>query len=224
MNVTYMDEHKIDNIGVYFNDPNTDVDFLPSPFKITGERYVRDREVTYSVKAYITEELDVKSGCKVYKKKDSYRKCRNDEIKTQMNDLIGCVPIWFTENPGKCELVNMSRDAAGSLYDTLFDIYSKHYTSRCEEPCTSVTYKIKHISTDPRNGGSIFFVFDQSAVLTKTHLVISGFSLVNRIGGIIGFCRNILWFLLFLTGISRLIDIIKAHISFSKGKNENGED
>ena len=42
-----MAEKNITDVGVYFTDPNNKVDFLPPPFKIRGERFVANREITY---------------------------------------------------------------------------------------------------------------------------------------------------------------------------------
>ena len=80
-------------------------------------------------------------------------------------------------------------------------------------------YQAEHKSTDPEKGGAIVFIFDQTAISSETHFVIDGFTLVNRIGGIIGFCRNIFWFLLFLTGLSKTIEFIMDYFNCLQQKN-----
>ena len=112
------------------------------------------------------------------------------------------------------------RDLAGAVYNILFDIYAQSYPSKCKEPCTFHSYQAEHKSKDPRKGGSIFFIFDQTAISSETHLVIDGFNIVNRIGGIIGFCRNIFWFLLFLTGLSKTIEFIIKYFICLQQKND----
>ena len=52
----------------------------------------------------------------------------------------------------------------------------------------------------------MFIVYDQVVDVTRSQLVIDTFTLVNRLGGCIGFCKEILWLTLLLAGIS---DIIK---------------
>jgi hypothetical protein len=169
----------------------------------------------------VTEELQDDAGCQVYKNVDEYGTCRNNEIRSRMMNLIGCIPIWFTDKPEKCGPLNISRDLAGAVYDILFDIYAESYSSKCKKPCTSVRYQAEHKSTDPEKGGSIVFIFDQTAISSETHLVIDGFTLVNQIGGIIGFCRNIFWFLLFLTGLPKTIEFIMEYFMCLQQKNDS---
>ena len=54
---------------------------------------------------------------------------------------------------------------------------------------------------DPnKDGMQMFIVFDQKVEVVNTQLDINMLSLVNRMGGIIGFCKEVLWILLILTG------------------------
>ena len=56
-----------------------------------------------------------------------------------------------------------------------------------------------------RPGMQMFIVYDQVVDVTRSQLVIDTFTLVNRLGGCIGFCKEILWVTLLLAGISNII-------------------
>ena len=96
----------------------------------------------------MTEELQDDAGCQVYKNVDEYGTCRNKEIRFRMKNLIGCIPIWFTDKPEKCGPLNISGDLAGGVNDILFNIYAQSYPSKCREPCTlaKLQYHLKLIS------------------------------------------------------------------------------
>ena len=39
----------------------------------------------------------------------------------------------------------------------------------------------------------MFIVFDQMVDVSRSQLVVDGFTFVNRLGGTIGFCKELLW-------------------------------
>ena len=47
-------------------------------------------------------------------------------------------------------------------------------------------------------GHSLYLVLDQTVDLYKSNLVIDTFSLFTHVGGIMGFCKEILWILLII--------------------------
>ena len=110
----------------------------------------------------------------------------------------------------QCGPFSLASDLRNTLFDLLFELYSGLYTSQstqCSPPCTSLHYQAYHKSTDAKAGGmQMFIVYDQVVDVTRSQLVIDTFTLVNRLGGCIGFCKEILWLTLLLAGIS---DIIK---------------
>ena len=85
-------------------------------------------------------------------------------------------------------------------FQLLFDVYTGLYTSRnseCRVPCDEVEYQVFHRSTDTREGGyTMFLVFDQVVDVSRSHLVVDGLTFVNRLGGTIGFCKELLWTIL----------------------------
>ena len=46
----------------------------------------------------------------------------------------------------------------------------------------------------------MFIIYDQVVEVSRSQLVTNTFSLVNRLGGCIGFCKEILWVALLLGG------------------------
>ena len=118
-----------------------------------------------------------------------------------MVSMLGCVPLWFTDSPGPCGPLNISREAVTSAYDLFYGLYIGKYPSRCKHPCNRVHYKVSHKSKDPKeNGRQLFIVFRQEVDVVRTQLVINTFNLVTRIGGLIGFCKEVLWIILLTAG------------------------
>ena len=201
----------LSNIGIFLIDPNNNVGFLPSPYKISEFRFFPNTEVTYFISTTVTEHLESASDCKIYKAQGEYRDCRVMEIREQLTDLIGCVPVWFTGAPETCGPLNITQSTARSAYDFLVDVYAQNFPSRCKAPCTSVKYEASHKSTDSRlDRNAIFLFFDQDVLQIKSQLVVDGFSLINRVGGIIGFCRNLFWLILIIIGASKTFYALKT--------------
>jgi hypothetical protein len=58
-------------------------------------------------------------------------------------------------------------------------------------------------------------------MLSKTQLVVDGFTLFNRIGGIIGFCRNILWLLFLFSGLYKIVEYVRKTVGAYNNKNSH---
>ena len=203
----------LSNIGIFLIDPNNNVAFLPSPYKISEFRFFPNTEVTYFISTTVTEHLESASDCKIYKAQGEYRDCRVMEIREQLTDLIGCVPVWFTGAPETCGPLNITQSTARSAYDFLVDVYAQNFPSRCKVHCTSVKFEASHKSTaSTLDRNAIFLFFDQDVLQIKSQLVVDGLSLINRIGGIIGFFRNLLWLLLIITGVFKTFYALKTDI------------
>ena len=114
----------------------------------------------------------------------------------------------------QCGPFSLASDLRNTVFDLLFELYSGLYTSQssqCAPPCTSLQYTAYHKSTDAKAGGmQMFIVYDQVVDVTRSQLVIDTFTLVNRLGGCIGFCKEILWLTLLLTGITNIIKKLRG--------------
>ena len=224
VNTSFMEINNVSNFGVYFEDPYNYKKFLPSSYKISGPRYVKKSDVHYYLKTYVTYDLGTISDCKVYERIKDYGKCIEDEIRARVTKSLGCTPLWFTDTPSSCSPVNISKEASQMVHTTLIDMYNNDYPhlSSCKSPCKSVKYTAIHKNYDlAQDGGQLWIAFDQFAMLSKTQLVVDGFTLFNRIGGIIGFCRNILWLLFLLSGLYKIVEYVKKTMGAYAYNNEN---
>ena len=108
--------------------------------------------------------------------------------------MIGCIPLWFTDNPTQCGPFTLTTEARTAVFDLLFDLYSGLYTSQssqCPSPCSTSTYQAQHKSTDVKSEGmDMFIIYDQVVEVSRAQLVTNTFTLVNRLGGCIGFCKE----------------------------------
>ena len=50
-----------------------------------------------------------------------------------------------------------------------------------------------------QGGHSLYLIFDQTVDLYKSNLVVDTFTLFTHVGGIMGFCKEILWILLIIS-------------------------
>ena len=94
------------------------------------------------------------------------------------------------------------------MFDLLFDLYPGLYSStssQCPLPCATLSYQAHHKSTDVKaEGMDMFIIYDQIVEVSRAQLVINTFTLVNRLGGTVGFCKEILWLSLLFGGIVNL--------------------
>ena len=64
---------------------------------------------------------------------------------------------------------------------------------------------------------TMFLVFDQLVDVSRSQLVINTFSLLNRLGGYIGFCKEILWITLLIAGLDTFFkSMLNYIINFGK--------
>lgn len=114
----------------------------------------------------------------------------------------------------QCGPFSLSSERRNEAFDLLFDLYSGLYTaqsSQCLLPCSSLQYQAYHKSTDAKaDGFQMFIIYDQIVDVSRSQLVINTFTLVNRLGGCIGFCKEILWLTLLLGGLSSLLEKING--------------
>ena len=73
-----------------------------------------------------------------------------------------------------------------------------------------MVYQAYHKSTDAKAGGfQMFLVYEQIVEVSRSQLVINTFTLVNRLGGCIGFCKEILWLTLLIGGLTTVLEKIR---------------
>ena len=78
----------------------------------------------------------------------------------------------------------MTEETADIVFDSLFGIEKNSFKSKCFTPCTSVEYVVELKSKDAVPG-------DNAAVYIFA-FVVDPFTLLNRLGGTIGICKEVL--------------------------------
>ena len=101
LNKEVMDFIGITNAKIYFRDPNANLQFISPPLKIKEIVFNAGKETVYDLKSKVTIQLadDPMTKCMDYEIFGQYEKCRDEEMKEIFQSLIGCVPIWFTDQP-----------------------------------------------------------------------------------------------------------------------------
>ena len=145
-----------------------------------------------------------------------YARCKDEEMREIFQSLIGCVPIWFTDQPGHCGQRKTTDENAAIIYDLFSSLEAESFMSKCLPPCTAVDYDIKYKSTTSRaSSGSVrvSIIFHQNVQVARTSFVIDSFTVLNRLGGTIGICKAVLWCILCLVGVAQSgKQIIKAFL------------
>ena len=75
--------------------------------------------------------------------------------------------------------------------------------SKCLPPCTSVEYVVELKSKDAARdeNAAVYINIGQTVQITRSAFVVDHFTLLNRLGGTIGICKEALWCILFLVGL-----------------------
>ena len=96
----------------------------------------------------------------------------------------------------------MSEKTTAIVYDLLSGVEAGSFISKCLPPCTTVEYNIEHKSTPitPIGEEAMFILIDQNVQVARTSLVINLATLLNRLGGTIGICKEAMWCILILVG------------------------
>ena len=104
MDKKIMDSHGLTNIDVYFRDPNANLQFSAPSFKIQGGVFNSGQKKHYALKTKVGIKLaeDPRTACKEYEMSGQYENCKEEELRDLFHSLIGCVPIWFTDQPEHC--------------------------------------------------------------------------------------------------------------------------
>ena len=194
----------VENVNIYFQDPNANLQFdLPS-FKIKESMFRSGLKLTYDLKSRVRIQLaeDTRTACKEYKIFRQYENCRDEEMKDIFQSLIGCVPVWFMDQPGHCGHQNTTERNLDIVYDLMTSVGAGSFLSKCLPPCTSVEYIAQQRNTQAINDGmEIIIYLDQNVQVTRTTFVIDLFTLLNRLGGTDGICKEALWCILILVGV-----------------------
>ena len=175
VNKEVMDFIGMENVKIYFRDPSANVQFISPPFKIKETVFNAVKETFYDLKSKVTTQLadDPMTKCMDYEIFGQYENCKDEEMKDKFQSLIGCVPIWFTDQPGYCGQRMISEKTAAIIYDLLSGVEAGSFISKCLPPCTTVEYNIEHkiTSVTPKGNEALFIVIDQNVQVARTSFV-----------------------------------------------------
>ena len=141
--------------------------------------------------------------------------CQDKEVMDIFLPLIGCEPIWFTNHPKHCGQKTISEKDASVIYDLFSGVDSRYFTSKCLPPCTAVDYSVEHLSTSVVQDGNegVYIFVNQNVQITRESFAIDLFTLLNRLGGTIGICKEAFWCVLIIFGlIESATQILKAFL------------
>ena len=89
------------------------------------------------------------------------------------------------------------------VYDLMNVFNTGTFKSKCLPPCTSVEYTVAERNTEVVKNGmeDIYIEIDQNVQVVRTFFVVDLLTLLNRLGGTIGICKEVLWCILILVGV-----------------------
>ena len=199
-----MDSLGVENVNIYFRDPNANFQFILPPFKIKDIIFKPGQRMWYDLKSRVNVQLaeDPKNACHNYERFGEYEKCKNGEMEDIFQSMIGCVPFWFTDQPEHCGEKITTEQNLDIVYDLTANVLAGSFRRKCLSPCTTVEYLVEHKSTEviPDGVQDIYIDIDQNVQIARTSFVIDPFTLLIRLGGTIGICKEALWCILILVG------------------------
>ena len=171
----------------------------------------------YQVKISEGENLegDPTYPCISYNIVGMYAKCVEIEMVQQNSQFLTCTPPWMTSNEdswckGGYELT--SRSIGLSYVKFLNDIrYSEANSGQCLVPCKVRSYVAKEIGVRAENDtGGLSIRFEKEVDITKSSWTTTLLTLMSKVGGFVGLCKNFLWLTtILISSISVLMSNIK---------------
>jgi hypothetical protein len=174
---------------------------------------------------------DPKFSCKTYSEQETYNSCQLRQVLTlwflspslpvilpvlqasqELWESIGCVPHWFQASglPSCGKLFYPSAGNTEGMVDLLEQLWQGGETQVCPKPCRAVSYESRMTHFNPNSQWGIGLVFEDHVTLTKSVHQIDTWTLIARIGGVVGFGRTSYWIistfvLTALTSVMRLV-------------------
>ena len=125
---------------IYFRDPNANLQQISPPFKIKEDVYIAGKSMEYDLRSKVKIQLadDPRTVCKDYKMFGQYEDCKDEEMRDIFQSLMGCVPFWFTDQPGREFLSSVQKRELSCF---LVIIYTAHIIF-----FVYMTLKLSHLS------------------------------------------------------------------------------
>ena len=179
-------------------------------------------QMNYKVK--IKEDIRLENEpnfpCIDYKIIGEYAKCVENEMVSQtLQTFLNCTPPWMTHNEDLwCNQTHALKtsDVFGKLVTKAdFFLYNNFLSDisasdadvgRCLPPCRVKTYQARKIGLRQSDNRGFIIRFDKDVDITMASWTIDPKSLLSKIGGVIGICKNFVWLIiLFLSSFSFVV-------------------
>ena len=177
--------------------------------------------IDYKVKIMEEQKLanDPNYPCTDYKINGEYSKCLEDEMVRQNLEFLNCTPPWMTDNENLHCSGRLDLKTASNAYNYirfLNDLsLSEGNPGRCSVPCKTKKYQAKAIGLkgNKNNMTGITITFERDVDITRSSWKIDSKSLISKIGGFIGICKNFLWLIiLFISSAGVIISHLNLNV------------
>ena len=129
--------------------------------------------------------------------------------------------LQFSGSSQTCgRLFYPSPGTAQELADLLERFWHGGETSQCPKPCRTVEYESRFTNFNPNTQWGIGLVFEDAVMVTRSVYQVDKWTLMARVGGLVGLGRNIYWILttFLLAGLSSISMALVRLASGDKGK------
>ena len=184
-NLGYIQDHKIENVKVFMQDPQLDVKSLSPLFALAGDTFIKNYDTLYNLEIFLTKSLEEhpKANCRMIFEDYSFKECFENEIMTKFRNLIGCIPPWFTNVRGDVcnHALNISRKKLESVSNIFFDLFAGTLKTNCPEPCSVLRFVSRYVRFE--QGGNktrLYINFPKTVSLHQQEFNIDLFSFIVR--------------------------------------------
>ena len=150
---------KVHNIKVFLQDRNLDVKYLTSGHTLAEKAFIENHDTIYNLEIKINKELEEhqRSNCRPNSKEYDFVTCFESQMNERFEDLVGCIPPWFTSNREKVcnKSMKSSENAKLEMSKIFFDLYANSLSTNCPDLCTNFRYiprflRLEHSRTKSR--------------------------------------------------------------------------
>ena len=193
-------------------------------------------EVFVTQRMWSTIKIQLK-GNQIPTTQASYNECHLREASSALQSSIGCVPHWFhtpgdpaNQNQNELQFSGSSQTCGRLFYPSpgtaqeLADLLERFWhggeTSQCPKPCRTVEYESRFTNFNPNTQWGIGLVFEDAVMVTRSVYQVDKWTLMARVGGLVGLGRNIYWILttFLLAGLSSISMALVRLASGDKGE------
>ena len=174
-----------ENVKIFFQDPNKDVNFLLSPFVLKGDVFVHSHDTIHSFGISLMKQIrdDSTNNCKDYDNNTTYGECYQKEIISMFKPILNCTPPWFSDRredtcEGNFSLTNQKQE---SISDIFFDLFASTFSPACPPPCSTMTLAPDFVRSEPaQNMSRVYINFPQDVQVTQEKVDVDVLFFITR--------------------------------------------